>query len=64
MKLVTEMMREFHEGGVSGDCANMRRLAERVSCYRIRVYAVHAESFADLSFDDVTRLHDDGRILG
>ena len=64
MKLVTEMMREFHEGGVSGDCANMRRLAERVPCRRIRGYAVHAESFADLSFDAAARLHDDGRILG
>ena len=57
-------MREFHEGGVSGDCVNMRRLGERSSCYRIRVYAVHAESLADLSFDDVARLHDDDRILG
>ena len=42
MKLVKEMMREFHEGGVSEDCANMRRMAERVSCYRIRGYACHA----------------------
>ena len=64
MKLVTEMMREFHEGGVSGDCANMRRLAERVSCYCIRDYASYAESYADISFDDIVRLHDDDRILG
>ena len=64
MKLVTEMMREFHQGGVSGDCVNMRRLAERASCYRIRGYAGHAESYADLSFDDIVRLHDDDLILG
>ena len=64
MKLVKEMMREFHQGGVSGDCVNMRGLAERVSCYRIRDYASYAESYADLSFDDIIRLHDDDRILG
>lgn len=64
MKLAEEMIREFREGGMSGDCGSMRRLAERVSCHRIRGYAGKAESYAGFSFDDIVHLHDDDRILG
>ena len=63
MKLIDDMIREFRKGGMEGGCGNMRRLAGRVSCFRIREYARYVESYAGLSFDDIVCLHNDDSTL-